>query len=1630
MKTFPYYISVVYALLALSIGLQGQAQNGTGWYNFDQAYYEFGVDSTAVYRINYEELLQAGIASPDIQGRDLAIYSFGERIELFTSTDGPWATGDYLYFIGQPNDGRLDAELYDQPEQEQLNPLYSLYTDRNSYFLTIENHDYEALRYQEVDSGIDDNGLPPLEDYYIHTVTEVFTDQAIKPTYNNRDFIRYSDYDVGEGYGSDLRHEHVLRIPMEELNSFGIDPNIRIRVATNVFSRSVSLLINGELIRIRPTDGYDVVEFNERIDPNLLRGDTIEITVLTGNDENERSTIGYYELAYSRRYNFEDVLSLSYTQQASLLPRHIQISNIEGQNPLLINKTAKQIVTPESIGQDIQYIVPSSFSTTEWFYQADLNDMLEVGEIESISFEEQITDTYTIISHEAIMGAAQAYGAYRSSAQGGGYDVAIVDMNQLRCQYGFGIEHHPIALKRFLADAMQGDQALDYVFLLGKSLEYSAIREDSDDISYVPTWGVPGSDNLLVAREGENHPAIPIGRLSAVSESAITDYLDKIRTHEAPREESQTYEDQNWKKQIIHLSGGSSDIQNLLFNFLNDMGDVIGNRTFGADLLTFRKTSSDPIQTATSESIINAINDGSSIISFFGHSAVGTFDFSLEDPSKYENAGRNPIILSLGCHSGNIHTGNTGISEDFVLEKDNGATVFLASSGTAYVNPQYNMGLDLYDLIGEEMYGEPIGSVLQRALEMRADRETLSIETLIQQFTLHGDPAYRPLIFDGPDYVVDNASIRVNPDVITASSESITIDYDIINLGRAVDGPLDVMLVHQYSEGRLTDTIMSTIVAPPFRSSVSVEIANPGFAAIGQNKIFIYIDPQDDIEELPDDNAELNNRLFDNVGQEGFDFFVFDKSASPVSPADFAIVNDPNVELIAAINNAFDFGGRYELQIDTTELFDSPMLRTEIVDNNSSQIGWRPNLNMQPGTVYYWRIATADVDLVEQGRRWRTQSFIFLPDSQPGWNQSHFYQWQKDDFYKLSLDGLDRMIHYDEREWDIRIKNQIRDPNDFWVFVNNSPWESLNARSLAPAIQVFAWHPEQVIISNSGRDFGSERHSVDGFIFKTDSPEGRRGLIELLDFMPEGSRVFLHTMIADENTTLSIDDWLGDSEIYGTNLIEELESYGSQRVREMLTRGALPFTMIFDKGEGLVIEDIADQIEGTIDLSSVGRSTWSEGQLVSTIIGPSNSWDRLIWEDETEGEDVSEVSLYGRSSINGSETLIRVAEGRQEIDLSRVDAGLYPFLRLEYEITDPERSASQLNHWRILHPELPDAALFTSADEPFILSDTINAGEDLILDFNLLNIGTTKLEPILVRYRLTDEEGRSTVFVKRAEEIPANGKINFSETIQTDGLGGMYRLTIELNPSQNPYELSVLNNFGQTEVFIRPDEFNPFLDVTFDGRTIANGDAVGHNPQIIVSLRDPNSFVLLDNPDDFAIRLMYPEFLERRITEIDPDVTFVPAENLDNNVASFLINPNLSVEGIYTLTVNAKDKAGNVSGTTDYRVQFEVSSEVEETPFKIWPVPFQEELNVQFSLGETLPDVFNLSIYNARGRLVKQVNIEDFGELTTGLNRYQWDGLDQSGQAVANGMYYYEVISNLQRRSERWRGSILKINPE
>ncbi len=1591
----------------------------THWWSDDQEYYKFLIDSDGVYRINYSDLATAGLPVDRLRGDQIRLYSYGEEIRIYSSTSGELTSDDYILFWATANDGRLDAQLYSDPAAQQLNPSYSLYTDDRPYYLSWREEPSD-LRYAEVNDGLDSPGLPPIEEYYIHHYSQQYQEFHHKPSYNGRDFIRYSHFDTGEGYGTKLSNSTTLKVPLDGLSDFGIDPVLRLRLGTNVLSRSLRIYVNDQLIKNVVASGYRVVQIEERFPFEILNSDTAYIQIEGINSTDEKHTVSELDFSYPRAYEDNDEEYLRVEQQASIISRLVEIEAGSMSQPTVLNLTAGTIMEPSIVFDRIRFITPAAFSTQEWILFDQESGIRDIDQLQSVSFDSIDTAPYTILTHGDLMDHAALYADYRSSAAGGGYQTTIVDIADLYEQYAYGVQGHPVAIKAFLSDL---DSLPQYLFMVGKGLEYTEYRDHSDEV-VLPTWGIPGSDNLLTSAWGETVSDIAIGRLAAQSPAEIMDYLRKIQLHESPVSTPQTIEGQSWKKSIVHLSGGSSNIQNQLYNYLNNMGDVISNNTYGGNIQTFRKTSSDPIQTARSEEIIQRINQGAALISFFGHSAVGTFDFSLEDPSKYDNKGKNPVILSLGCHSGNIHTSNRGISEDFVLEPDRGSTHFIASSGTAYINPQYNVGMKMYEYLGEELYGAPIGMITHRVLEDMAIEDRIEIQTLVQQLTLHGDPAYRLRTFEGPDYVVDPSTVQLHPTVINSTTDYFTLDFDVVNLGLKSDEAIEVLVVHQYDD--VSDTISVILPAPAYDDHLTVEIDNPGYSAVGQNHLEIIIDPSNEVAELPNTDAEENNRYISADGTEGYSFYILDNTATPIYPDDYAILNSSSdLTLKSAVNNAFDPGGEFVLQIDTTATFSSPLMKQERIENQSSIFNWRPFDSYSEGVVYYWRIAPLENNALLKADRWQTSSFIYLADSDLGWSQSHYYQWLDDTYHTLSMDSSSREIRYADRLWDIRIKNKIKDANDFWVFVNNSPWKSLNPKELAPGIAIFAWHRDEVIVTNeSGSDFGSIPFSPDGFVFKTDTPTDRENIKKLLESIPDGARVFIHTLIENEETTLNIEDWEGDTEIYGTNLFEVLASYGSVRVNELKTKGAVPFTMIFDKGKGLVIEDVADQIEGTIDLSSVGTSTWNKGQLESVRIGPARRWKELVYDDSTNDQDIAAINLYG-IGLNGKRNLLRENITSPSLNISSILPEEYPYLVLEYAHEDIDRTAPQLHHWRVLHSTLPDAALYSMVNDPFRLQDTINAGEDLMVDFDILNLGLAPLDPVLVRYVLTDPEGQQTVFVKRAESVSALDSIHFSEIIKTDGLGGYYQLSIELNPGEEQPEITTVNNFGVTDIFIRPDEKNPFLDVTFDRRHIQNGYLSGTTPEIMISLHDPDSYVLLDDAEDFDITIYYPEFLVRRISADDPDVEFIPATDISENIATFIIRPNLNVEGEYTLQVNAKDKAGNKAGDLNYQVTFVIDDSIAEEPFSVYPNPTEGPVEFQFFLGERIPDIFYMRIYTSTGQEVHRADREDFGGLYYGVNRYIWDGRDQKGQILSNGVYFYEFINNEERKEDKKKGRIV-----
>lgn len=74
--------------------------------------------------------------------------------------------------------------------------------------------------------------------------------------------------------------------------------------------------------------------------------------------------------------------------------------------------------------------------------------------------------------------------------------------------------------------------------------------------------------------------------------------------------------------------------------------------------------------------------------------------------------------------------------------------------------------------------------------------------------------------------------------------------------------------------------------------------------------------------------------------------------------------------------------------------------------------------------------------------------------------------------------------------------------------------------------------------------------------------------------------------------------------------------------------------------------------------------------------------------------------------------------------------------------------------------------------------------------------------------------------------------------------------------------------------------------------------------------------------------------------------------------------------------------------------------------YQNYPNPFNPSTNIEFDIG-SLSEV-NLSIYNALGQKIKTL-VQ--GTLTPKNYTMQWDGTDDNGATVANGIYFYQLIA-------------------
>src|SRR5690606_34585729 len=119
----------------------------------------------------------------------------------------------------------------------------------------------------------------------------------------------------------------------------------------------------------------------------------------------------------------------------------------------------------------------------------------------------------------------------------------------------------------------------------------------------------------------------------------------------------------------------------------------------------------------------------------------------------------------------------------------------------------------------------------------------------------------------------------------------------------------------------------------------------------------------------------------------------------PIYPYNFAIIPDPSPTLKASTGDPFAPVRTYLFQIDTTDLYNSPMMESATLQAPGGVVSWQPQniygLNaVNDSTVFYWRCTIDSTG--NGGYNWYERSFQYIPDEH-GWGQAHYFQFKNDD---------------------------------------------------------------------------------------------------------------------------------------------------------------------------------------------------------------------------------------------------------------------------------------------------------------------------------------------------------------------------------------------------------------------------------------------------------------------------------------------------------------------------------------------------------------------------------------------------------------------------------------------------------
>ncbi len=1602
-------------IVFLLLGYLSFGQYSNNWIDFSQKYYRIPITSEGVYRITYADLVANGISVGDFDHRNLQIIHNGKVLPLFVSAqaDGIFRTTDYLEFYAEGgNTGWLDSRVY--TNRRAINEEYSLYNDTASYFLTFANT-LESPRYDTTRATNYGSYVP--SPYWFRVVRQNY--HSTFNTTNNSPYILPSEgwtdayFDMGANTQKTLATPNYVSVGLPSKIAYGL-------AGYSETQHDVMVTLSSDAsIRIDTTYfEYDAVHGSFETKQPLTNTTTVTFQSIDGDKTADKNALSYVEITYPSKTSCSNLSMYSFylpviESDAEYILLDITNCNAGTQAPIVYCPDLVLRLLTTKVDDVYKVLVPNTGKTVKCIVLSQ-KAYSRVSEIRSIqtkntteskfvdfSLEENQGD-YIIITEKSLWNQARLYKLYREQT---GKKVVLVDVEELYNEFAYGVWKHPYAITAFLNYAQATWKTRpENVFLIGRGFHVNAFRNNETLYArtLIPPMGNPAGDLLYTVDPRRNtiQTSIGIGRLATESEEDVAIYRKKVRDFESQAPAP-------WMKNVLHFGGGSTLYEQSLFRYyLSQYASILQKEYFGANVHSFFKESSDVYETTEPEAIRKYMNEGTTLMTFFGHASGSGFDQSVDHPSQFDNQGKYPLVLANSCYSGDVFADNDyNVSRIWVFAENRGAIGFLANVGAG--SPSY---LNIFSSsfvrnIAFSNYGKSIGSSIAKTLSDVSNR-SLIYEDLydgIMGFTLNGDPAVALHSFNLPDLALDESSITVSPSLITTDLEQFTISVAVMNNGRGISSKYGMKLLLTSSAGE--QYAIDTIVTGSYCRETVDFVIDMNQVSSGDYTVQVEVDYANEIEEL----SEANNTA-------SHSFFISTRDVSPIYPPNFAIIPTDTITLQMSSVDAFNPPSKVQVEIDTTMEFNSSLLQSTIVALEGKALAtWKPEMKFTDGTTYFWRVTTLD------SVKWNTSSFTY-EKGKSGWAQIHRKQFSDNSVTRLQYNDTTKKYSFLSipHEFFLQTRGNCATEKEYFecLFVEDATLRENSGFPLSsPALHVIVLDSTSLDIWMSNKASYGQRNypSANGRVryhlaFTSNSVASQRALAKfLLDSVPSGAHIMCYSFKQPF------------CQSWDVSLKNAMDSLGFSKYKT--TPDDYPYIFYVQKGQPQTCEEVVGTSPtDLIRFTKLLSANHDDGYVTSPFIGPAKSFHSVQWNATKTDKDYSYLSVYG--VMNDDESY--VVRNMFDEEWNGLDTIIKPeyFSRMQLScyMQDSSRTPIDLHSWKVYYDPQVELAVTPEYMYKFN-SPEVQQGDSIQVVVSAQNISSAQSDSLLVSYEIRNAQNElAFLLYKRIGSVGPYEHVVDSLYIPTSTFMGDYTMKVEFNPVNSETgeydmpEQTHFNNIYRMSFTVLIDEKAPVLDVLVDGRHILNGDNVSASPTIQITLFDENQYFSVNDTTLYSVYIENVTTGEKVYYHFSDNTLFMLVGSEENNICQVVCLPTFTTDGLYELHVNAHDVTGNAAASKEYVVQFEIIQEQKVSVLYNYPNPCKEFTTFRFVLtGEEVPNHAQILICDGEGRRVKSLPLKNVHIGTNTIDVY-WDGRDDRGVVLPNGVYLYYL--DFENKSE------------